>query len=97
MLTDVLNTLKSHESALKQKGVIHAAVFGSTVRGEETDASDVDVLIDLDDSRPMTVFDYAAIKDMIGDLLGGRADVVTREGLKDALRQRVEQEAVDAF
>ncbi len=97
MLNDVLNTLKAHESALKSKGVIHAAVFGSTARGEEGNNSDVDILIDLDKSRTITVFDYASIKDSIAELLNGRADVVTREGLKKALRERVEKEAVDAF
>jgi predicted nucleotidyltransferase len=97
MLNDVLNTLKANEDVLRKRGVIHAAVFGSTASGMQTKGSDVDILIDLDESKPINVFDYAAIKDEIKAIVGGRADVVTREGLKKALRERVEQEAVDAF
>lgn len=97
MLTDILNTLKSHEAALKNQGVVHAAVFGSAARGEAGENSDVDILIDLDKTRAISVFDYAAIKETISEILNGHADVVTREGLKKALRARVEKEAVDAF
>ncbi len=97
MLNDVIGTLKTHKNALKEKGVMHAAVFGSTARGEDKEGSDIDILIDLDKSRPINVFDYASIKDEIKQIVGGRVDVVTREGLKEALRERVEKEAVDAF
>jgi len=97
MLDNVIGALRVHEDALKAKGVVHAAVFGSTARGEDTKDSDVDILIDLDETRPINVFDYASIKDEIKNIVGGRVDVVTREGLKKALRERVEKEAVDAF
>lgn len=97
MLNDVLKTLKSNEAALKNKGVVHAAVFGSTVRGEEKSDSDVDILIDLDQSRQISVFDYAEIKNSIEQMFSKRVDVVTRAGLKKALRERVAKEAVDAF
>lgn len=97
MLNDVLNTLKSHEAALRNQGVVHAAVFGSTARGDAGTDSDVDIVIDLDKNKKITVFDYAAIKDSISDILKVRADVVIREGLKKGLRERVEKEAVEAF
>lgn len=97
MLNDVLNILKANEVALKNKGVMHVSVFGSTARGQQNENSDVDILIDLDQARPLNVFEYASIKDEIKRIVGGRADVVSREGLKKALRERVEREAVDAF
>ena len=96
-LNAIIDALKAHKDALAAKGVLHAAVFGSTARGQRHDNSDVDILIDLDRTRPLNVFDYASIKDEIKAIVGGRADVVTREGLKKALRDRVEKEAVDAF
>lgn len=97
MLHDVLNTLKAHEAALKNAGVLHAAVFGSAARGEEGEDSDVDILVDLDASRQITVFDYAAIKDMIAEFINGPVDVVTREGLKVGVKERVLSEVVEAF
>lgn len=96
-LNNVLNVLKENAPALKARGVLHARVFGSTVRGTQNENSDVDIVIDLDEKRPINVFDYAAIKEEIKAIVGGRVDVVIREGLKKALREQVESEAVDAF
>ncbi len=95
MLSDALHILQSHAQHLRAQGVVHAAVFGSTAR--DGAGNDVDVLIDLDETRSLNVFDYAAIKEEIGNLLGGRVDVVTREGLKKTLKAQVEREAVNAF
>ncbi|MGC2639527.1 MAG: nucleotidyltransferase domain-containing protein [Acidobacteriaceae bacterium] len=56
-LESVLHTLRTHEGELRRHGVAHAAVFGSVARGEATDASDVDVLVELDDARPIGIFE----------------------------------------
>jgi predicted nucleotidyltransferase len=42
-LQDALATLRRHESALRERGVAHAAVFGSVVRGDDRPDSDVDI------------------------------------------------------
>jgi uncharacterized protein len=41
-LQDALATLQRHESALRARGVAHAAVFGSVVRGDNRPDSDLD-------------------------------------------------------
>jgi len=96
-LTDVLQTLRTHEGELRQFGVRHAAVFGSVARGEATAASDIDVLLDLDEYRPIGVFEYARLKLYIDTLLGGSGDVVNRRTLKPLLRDNILRDAVDAF
>ena len=58
----VLDILRAHEADLRRLGVAHAAVFGSLARGEAGTESDVDVLVDLDESTPMGVFEYARMK-----------------------------------
>jgi uncharacterized protein len=52
-LPDVLETLRAHESDLRRLGVSHAAVFGAVARGEAGAESDIDVLGELDEDRPM--------------------------------------------
>ena len=96
-LPQVLNTLQAHESDLRRRGVRHAAVFGSVVRGEARADSDIDVLVDLDPARPIGIFEYARLKLYVGELLGGGADVVNRKTLKPLLRDGILSEAVDAF
>lgn len=96
-LSGVLDTLHSHEADLRQRGVCHAAVFGSVVRGETHADSDIDVLVDLDPTLPLGLFEYARLKLYIAELLGGTVDVVNRKTLKPLLRDAILRDAVNAF
>src|SRR6266481_2765420 len=58
-LQSVLEILRAHESDLRRLGVAHAAVFGSVARSEARAESDIDVLVELDENRPMGIFEYA--------------------------------------
>jgi predicted nucleotidyltransferase len=96
-LRSVVAILQEHEAELHGLGVQHAAVFGSTARGSARPDSDIDVLIDLDPSRPISVFDYARLKLFIGGLLHGRSDVVNRRHLKPLLRESILHDLVNVF
>ncbi len=96
-LTDVLATLREHETELHRLGVRHAGVFGSVARGQARDDSDVDVLIDLDPDKPIGVFEYARLKLFISGLLGDSSDIVNRKMLKPLLRDDILAESVNAF
>ena len=96
-LDNVLATLKTHESELHKRGVVHASVFGSVARGQARPESDIDVLVELDPERPMGVFEYTRLKLYIGELLGGVSDVVNRRKLKPLLRDNILREAVNVF
>ena len=93
----VLETLRAHETDLRRLGVAHAAVFGSVARGEAGAESDIDVLVDLDENRPMGIFEYARMKLYINELLEGPSDVVNRRTLKPLLRANVLHDTVHAF
>jgi hypothetical protein len=82
---------------LRRLGVAHAAVFGSVARGEAGAESDVDVLVDLDENRPMGIFEYARMKLYINELLEGSSDVVNRRTLKPLLRANILHDEVHAF
>ncbi len=83
-LTDVRQTLRTHQSELRLLGVSHAAVFGSVARGDARPDSDIDVLVDLDEDRPMGIFEYASLKIRINQLLNGAGDVVNRKTFETA-------------
>jgi len=93
----VLQTLRAHESDLRQLGVAHAAVFGSVARGEAGADSDIDVLVELDESRPLGIFEYARMKLYINELFDGSSDVVNRRTIKPLLRANILHDTVDAF
>ena len=72
-------------------GLINVRVFGSVARGEETDQSDIDLLVDLEKGR--TLLDLGGALVEIQDLLGRKVDIVTERGLHWYLREKILQEA----
>jgi predicted nucleotidyltransferase len=71
-------------------GVYNIRVFGSVARGEATDSSDVDLLVDVENGR--SLFDLGAFYMDLRDLLGYEFDVGTE--IKPRLRADVAAEAV---
>lgn len=68
------------EKVLGAHGLVTVGVFGSVARGEEDDASDIDLLIDV---RPGTgLLSVTAAQDELERLLGRPVDLVPRAGLK---------------
>ena len=96
-LNEALKILRIHESELRLLGVSHAAVFGSVARGEDRVDSDIDVLVELDQARPIGIFEYARLKLYIDEILDGGSDVVNRKTLKPLLRDNILRDAVHAF
>lgn len=74
-----------------QHGASNVSVFGSVVRGEADERSDVDFLVDMNPGR--SLFDMGGLLMDLQDLLGCNVDVVTRKGLRERIRERVLREA----
>ena len=70
----------------------NARVFGSTVRGEDRDDSDLDLLVD--PTAETTLLDIARIQSRLQKLLGVSVDVLTPKALPESFRARVIAEAV---
>ncbi|MEX2162291.1 MAG: nucleotidyltransferase family protein [Anaerolineales bacterium] len=73
-------------------GARNVRVFGSVARGQATTDSDLDLLVELEPGR--TLLDHAGLLLDLQDLLGIDVDVVTENGIKKRIRQRVLEEAV---
>jgi hypothetical protein len=65
----ILQRLREHATALRARGVTHAALFGSRARGDARPDSDTDIMIELDPDAAISLFDYAGLKDDIADHL----------------------------
>jgi predicted nucleotidyltransferase len=93
----IIEELRKHEPALRARGVLHAAVFGSRARGDSQPDSDTDIMIDLDPEAPIGIWEYAGLKEYIASLFDGPVDIVNREALKPFIRPAATAEAVYAF
>ena len=72
-----------------------AWLFGSCSRGEETSDSDVDILVDYDNSKGLvSLMKMGGILMDLSDLLGRRVDLVENRGLKDFARASVEKDKI---
>ncbi len=94
---EIIARLREHETTLRTRGVAHAALFGSRARGEQGPESDTDIMIEIDPSAPVGVWEYAGIKAYIASLFDGPVDVVDRAGLKPYVRPSATTEAIYAF
>jgi predicted nucleotidyltransferase len=94
---EILDRLRENERALRERGVTHAALFGSRARGDDRPESDTDIMIDIDPEAELSVYDYVGLKRYIASLLEGSVDVIDREALKPHVRPPAEGDAVYAF
>jgi predicted nucleotidyltransferase len=93
---EALAVLRKYADELRARGIVHAALFGSVARGEATEASDIDILMDLDENRRFGLFEYAGLTSFVEGLFPGPVDVVDRLALKPDLREPVMADAVHA-
>lgn len=74
-------------------GAYNVRIFGSVARGEDTEDSDIDFLIDYDSSKRSPWFPVGLILDL-ETVLQRKVDVATVDMLKERIRDRVLKEAV---
>lgn len=92
-LDAVKRCLTGQKSLLKNKYKISkVGIFGSYVRGEQRNESDVDVLVDYDEAPSLIAL--IEVENMLSDLLGMKVDLVTSKGLKPQLRQHILNEVI---
>lgn len=98
--TDIANTLailREQESAIRARGVTGLYVFGSRVRGDNSQDSDLDAFVDYDPAEKFSLLDFIAVQRSLAEALGIKIDMATRRSLHPLLRDRIEREAVKVF
>ncbi len=89
----VIQILRSvtDESLLRYKAQIQG-IFGSVARGEETEDSDIDVLVDFKENADL--FDFVGLSLFLEEKLHRRVDVVPRDTIRSEIRNAVMKEAI---
>ena len=88
---DILTRLKPELA--NRFGVTRLALFGSTVRNEATEDSDIDIVVSFD--APATSKKYFGVQFLLEDELGQSVDLVTEKAMRPELKPFIEREAVN--
>ena len=88
-----IKILRQHIPEIREKySVSYLGVFGSYIRGEQKEDSDLDILVEFDETPGL--LKYIELEYYLSDLLGVKVDLVTRTGLKPNIGKRVLNEVI---
>ena len=88
---EIKKVLQKHrEEFREQYGLKEIGIFGSYVKGEQKESSDIDMLIELE--KPIGFVRFMRLENALSQLLGVRVEMVTRKALKPHIGKRILQE-----
>jgi len=92
-LDEIKKTLRDNREAIgrEYKAEI-VGIFGSCVRGEQKEESDVDVLVRF--RKGATLFDFVGLADFLEQKLGMKVDIVSERAIRPELKERILKEVV---
>jgi predicted nucleotidyltransferase len=92
-IDQIKNLVNKHLELLKDRyNVKELGVFGSVARGEDTESSDIDVLVEF--SQPIGMFKFIELENYLGEILGKKVDLVTKKALKSTIKNDILKEVV---
>ncbi|MEA2054624.1 MAG: nucleotidyltransferase family protein [Candidatus Thermoplasmatota archaeon] len=89
---EIEEILKKHKAFLRKKfKVKKIGVFGSYIRGEESEESDIDILVEF---YEQIGWEFIDLKEFLEKILGKKVDLVTVKALKPQLKDKILEEVV---
>jgi len=85
----ILSVLKSQREKLHSFGIREVGLFGSYARNEQTEKSDIDLLVDFDPDKE-TFDNYMAVYELLEQLFSNtKVDIVTKNGLSPYIGPKI--------
>jgi predicted nucleotidyltransferase len=92
-LENVLIELREILPVIKARYKVRSLeVFGSYVRNEQRRGSDIDILLELDET--IDLFTYVELEDFISEMLGIKVELIMKDTLKPRIKDGILKEAV---
>ncbi len=90
---NIKETLAEHRAELnKLFKVQEIGLFGSYVRDQQNESSDIDILVEFDE--PIGLISFVGLKNYLSDLLGVEVDLVMKDALRPRIGKRILKEVV---
>lgn len=88
-----LDLLRKHRKEIeKQFKVRYLGIFGSYVRDEQTELSDIDILVEF--SETPSLFRFIQLENYLSDLLGVNVDLVMKSALRPNIGKQILEEVI---
>ncbi len=92
-LEEIKQLLVQHKLLLQERyKVSELGIFGSYVRQEQTENSDVDLLVEF--SETPSLLKFVNLENYLSDSLGVKVDLVHKKGLKPRIGERILAEVI---
>ena len=92
-LGEIKEIPKKHKKELRELfGIKEIGIFGSYVRGEQTELSDIDILVEFE--KPVDFFEFLELEEYLSNILGVKVDLVLKKTLKPGIVKNVLKEVV---
>ena len=94
-LERITNILKEHKEELKEKyGVKEIGIFGSYVKGEYKEKSDLDILVEFEEDAKIGLLRFVNMENRLSELIGVKVDLVEKSALKPRIGRHILKEVV---
>lgn len=90
-LIQIKKIINQHLDTIKDTyNVKNIGVFGSVARADNTETSDIDILVEF--SEPVGFFKFLDLEEYLAKIIGTKVDLVTKNALKPAIKDEILQE-----
>ncbi len=94
-LKEITNILKEYKEKLKEKyGVKEIGIFGSYVREEDKEKSDLDILVEFEEDAKIGLLKFVNMENYLSELTGVKVDLVEKSALKPRIGKHILKEVV---
>ena len=88
-IDNIKKILKEEKDKLSSLGIDQIGIFGSFIRGEDDQNSDIDILVNIRPDSELTLFSLADIEIQLSEKLKRKVDLVVKSGLKPDIGKRI--------
>jgi uncharacterized protein len=94
---DIKRKLEKLKPILRERYQVKTiGFFGSYARGEPNKNSDLDILVEFNQSNSIDLFDFIELEDFLAKQLGIKVDLATKKALKPLIKDQILKETIYA-
>ena len=94
---EIIAAIRKNSEAIKAEGVTKLAIFGSRVRGDNRQDSDIDVLIEVEPDISFSILNLIGVEHIIQDATGLQAQATMRRSIEPRFAQRIADDIIEVF